>query len=268
MADETIRRLTSILQVSFELLAATGLRIGAASESIAIGGSDNPVVRDPLTGQPYIPGSSLKGKMRSLLERVYGLDQNWAIQRPRVFIHACADEQSYASCTHCQLFGVPAPERERWFCQTRLRVADLFLSHASEEHLRAASTDLPYTELKSEAAIDRITSAAVPRTMERVPAGARFGPSQFGLFLYERDEPRQLLDHVVQGFELLEADFLGGAGARGSGRVRVQGIRVSEVAFPEDTSMGQRRSFDGVFETVRNLREGLNRVSEWLAVRS
>lgn len=262
MADETIRRLTSIIQLGFELEAVTGLHVGGAKESMAIGGSDNPVVRDPLTGQPYIPGSSIKGKMRSLLERVHGLEQNWAIQRPRVFIHVCTRPEDYASCIHCQLFGAPAPT-DRWFCQTRLRVPDLFLGVATEESLRAAGTDLPYTELKSEAAIDRITSAAVPRSIERVPAGARFGPSQIGLLLYEGDDMRRYLEYLVQGHELLEADFLGGAGARGSGRVRFHDFTVSELRFTAGSPASQRRSFPDPFATTGQLQEQLEKVGTW-----
>ena len=50
----------------------SGLRIGASEGEIRIGGVDNQVIRHPHTGRPYIPGSSLKGKVRSLLEWLSG----------------------------------------------------------------------------------------------------------------------------------------------------------------------------------------------------
>ncbi|WP_297499767.1 type III-A CRISPR-associated RAMP protein Csm3, partial [Thermococcus sp.] len=48
--------------------ALTGLHIGSQRDVSEIGGIDNPVIKDPHTGLPYIPGSSLKGKLRSLFE--------------------------------------------------------------------------------------------------------------------------------------------------------------------------------------------------------
>ena len=54
------------LEGTLELLS--GLRIGASEGEIRIGGVDNQVIRNPINNEPYIPGSSLKGKVRSLLE--------------------------------------------------------------------------------------------------------------------------------------------------------------------------------------------------------
>jgi CRISPR-associated protein Csm3 len=80
------------------------------------------------------------------------------------------------------------------------------------------------TEVKSENAIDRITSQANPRTLERVPAGAKFRVRMVIDIL--RDEDKRLIPLVVQGMRLLEDAALGGGGSRGSGRVEFQTIRV------------------------------------------
>ena len=260
MADNPAT-ITSILTLSSTVVAKTGLRIGAQEASLTIGGVDNPVVRDPLTRQPYIPGSSIKGKMRSLLERVHGLDQNWPIQRNRVHVHVCEAEEAYANCTLCQLFGAPAPQRERWLCQTRLRFSDTFLTPASVERLMEAATDLPFTELKSEAAIDRVTSAAVPRTMERVPAGAEFGPCEIGLFVYQGDNVATALQWLADGLELLEADALGSSGARGSGRVAFKNISVRRLKV--DGQQLIPGEGPAVYESVADLRKGLADLVAW-----
>ncbi len=258
--EPSVKRLIGILDVRCEIECLTGLRIGAAETSISIGGMDNPVIRDPLTNRPYIPGSSLKGKMRSLLERRLGKSQNWPISQIR--IHVCMAPAEYDTCPICKVFGRPAPSQERWFCLTRLRVSDVFLTDESEERLRATPTDLPYTEVKTEAAIDRVTSAATPRSMERVPAGAVFGPARFSLLRYEGDAAN-LLDTLVEGFELLEADYLGGSGSRGSGRIAFRGISLDHLRLPEDGHT-ELRPYNEPFRDVRALREKLSAVKVWL----
>jgi len=80
------------------------------------------------------------------------------------------------------------------------------------------------TEVKSENAIDRITSQANPRTLERVPAGARF---HFRIVMdILCPEDRELLPRVVEGLRLMEDDTLGGGGSRGSGRVGIGNIQL------------------------------------------
>lgn len=204
------------------ILAETGLHIGAGAGAIAIGGMDNPVVRDPLSKRPYIPGSSLRGKMRSLSERAQGLEQNSRIGRD-VAIHVCQTPQSYATCGVCHVFGVPAKE---WSSQTRLLVRDVRLDDNSAQRLEESTTDLPYTEAKWEVAIDRVTSAATPRQMERVPAGAVFGPMEISFAFYEPEDV-QRFGLALRAMQLLEEDYLGGQGSRGSGKVRFQGLSIT-----------------------------------------
>lgn len=202
--------------------AETGLHIGGSAGPLAIGGMDNPVIRDPLTNRPYIPGSSLRGKMRSLSERAQGLEQNQSIGRD-VRIHVCQDETSYRECDVCRVFGVPA---RPWSSQTRLQVRDVPMEEESARRLEEARTDLPYTEVKWEVAIDRVTSAASPRQTERVPAGAVFGPMEMSFAFYEKEDVRRF-GLLLRAMQLLEEDYLGGQGSRGSGKVSFQDLTIS-----------------------------------------
>jgi len=221
--------------VGYELRAVTGLRIGGSAAGIAIGGIDNPVIRDPLTNRPYVPGSSLKGKLRSLLEKQYGKEPNWPIARTK--IHVCEQGESYRNCPVCYVFGVPA-ELDYGNTPTRLLVRDVPLKEESAKQLEALPLDRPYTEIKTEVSIDRITSQANPRQVERVPAGAVFGPGEFVYTIYEADglaDPSRDVDRlavVFEGMSLLEHDYLGGMGSRGSGKVKFENIRLTLRAGP------------------------------------
>lgn len=194
------------------ILAKTGLHIGGNSVSMAIGSTDNVVVRNPLTNIPYIPGSSLRGKMRSLMERARGeffWDENKKVALPG---------RNPESATG-QLFGVAADEVDH-HTPTRLIVRDAPLTDESRRRLeKAPNLDMPFTEVKTEVVIDRITSAATPRQFERVPAGAEF-EFNFILTLLNEDEIKIFLDLVYEGLRLLEDDTLGGSGSRGYGQVK------------------------------------------------
>ncbi len=223
-----------IITGNIELL--TGLHIGGAAAGLDIGGIDNPIIRHPATREPYIPGSSLRGKMRSLLDRHFGNEANKQIQRrePVVRVHECEDEREYGHCPVCQIFGV-SPSNQGWSSlkPTRLLVRDVNLdkTNQSTQKLIQAKTDLPYTEVKWEATIDRITSAAVPRQNERVPAGAVFGPFELVYSLYDLNgqgcqSDIDQLQYVFKAMELLEDDSLGGYGSRGAGKVAFRNITV------------------------------------------
>jgi CRISPR-associated protein Csm3 len=202
---------------------------GRAAAGLDIGGVDNPIIRHPVTREPYIPGSSLRGKIRALLERAYNLPLNKEVQDVR--LHECNNENRLSQrCAICHVFGISPVERERgaaqgdqadrrgeWgsFKPTRLVVRDVNLAEQSRAELETADTDLPYSEVKWEASIDRITSAAVPRQNERVPAGARFEPFEMIYTLYRlngNDWQRDAdwLAVVFEGMRLLEDDYLGG----------------------------------------------------------
>lgn len=203
------------------VVTKTGLHIGGSETAVAIGGVDNTVIRDPLTGRPYIPGSSLKGKMRSLTEKHQGLRQNQRIGRD-VFIHVAQDKEEYENSDVSHIYGIPA---NSFSLPTRLAVRDIPLTDASAAALDAARTDLPFTEIKTEVAVDRVTAAAVPRQLERVPAGAEFGPMELVFSLYDAGDA-QRFSLLLDGMAFLEDDYLGGSGTRGSGKIAFTDLKV------------------------------------------
>lgn len=219
--------------ISGQIKAITGLHIGGASTGLEIGGVDKMVVRNPLNNQPYIPGSSLKGKLRSLLERAGGFandNQRVWVKRGEVSMHLCNNP----GCYLCVIFGrnnarnfMPVQQGKPNFeinktTPTRLIVRDGKLVVAS---LQNAQTDLPYTEIKWEVGIDRITSAANPRQMERVPAGAAFDFEMVYTVYHQKD--RENLRRLFEAMQLLEHDYLGGQGSRGSGQVEFKELKVN-----------------------------------------
>ena len=210
-----------------DIRAVTGLHIGRGKEGLEIGGVDNPVVRDPLSNRPYVPGSSLKGKMRSLWEKMTGREQNFSIGRIKgkeVRVHVCEELQAYQACPVCPIYGVPGDKGSS--NPTRLIVRDVLLSDEEADRLeQQAHTDLPYTEVKWEAAIDRVTSAATPRPMERVPAGTCFEGLEMVFSVYEPGD-RERFVHVLEAMQLLQDDYLGGLGSRGSGKVVFENLSI------------------------------------------
>lgn len=232
--------------------AVTGLHIGGSNTGMEIGGVDKAVIRNPLDKKPYIPGSSLRGKMRSQTEKVLGKPQNNRIAQ--VTIHTCRNEADYTAnggCVVCHVFGVPA--EIGYSGPTRLAVRDTPLSQDSADKLNKVNTELSYAELKTEVAIDRVTSAATPRSLERVPAGAVFEPAELVFSVYEAADFERLKT-VVDALQLVEDDYLGGAGSRGSGKVRFFDIKItarsrSDYGQPLDYAEG--RAFDSV-QTLRN----------------
>jgi CRISPR-associated protein Csm3 len=210
------------------MVCETGLHIGAGKGSLDLGGADNPVVKDAF-GRPYVPGSSLRGKLRSLLEQAGGkVAPETLIYLSRrkgqeVRIHQ-SDEPGDEICL---LFGRNPGRVERVQGEAmearaaspaRLTVYDAPLDIDSISPQMRENLDDELTEVKSENAIDRVTSQANARTLERVPAGARFKVRMVIDILCEED--KELAAALVQGLRLLEDDALGGGGSRGSGRVR------------------------------------------------
>lgn len=220
--------------ISGVLEAQTGLHIGGTEVGLQIGGADSSVIRNGLDGLPYIPGSSLKGKMRSLLERVYTpgqLPDDKKIARIYKPISLDQYEDPDKGFVY-HLFGTTPEAIEKLGGEakpTRLIVRDAPMNKKTKEALkRSLYTDMPYTQVKTEVVIDRITSAATPRQIERVPAGAQFDFEMvFNLYF---DYDVKFLDRITEAMELLEHDCLGGQGSRGYGQVRfIQ--RTAEVKW-------------------------------------
>jgi len=198
-----------------EIKTETGLHIGGSPGALAIGNVDLPVIRDQRTNQPCIPGSSLKGKMRSLSEKLTNAPQNKKVNNVMMHVAGGDDkdarvtEQEYHKYWVNPLFGVPGEINYAVPAPNRLIVRDVPLSNASRDELLNIKTDLPYTEVKWEAAIDRVTSAATPRQIERVPAGAVFGPMELVMSVFGKDDVT-LLGHLLTALQLVEDDYLGG----------------------------------------------------------
>ena len=215
-------QLSKKIFINGRIITKTGMHIGGSSLGLQIGGADKVVVRNPVTNLPYIPGSSLKGKMRSLLEKSLGLIEPKQDSKGEWSGKLCTDPTK----DMVQLFGCPADEAATGelanLAPTRLTVRDAPL--LNEETLAAAeNTDMYCTEIKTEVSIDRLTSAANPRNFERVPAGAEFGLSLV-LDIYNLDEANNRADTFVdlirQGLTLVEDDYIGGQGTRGYGQVQ------------------------------------------------
>lgn len=214
-------KLNRITLIEATLELKTGLHIGAGDTEMHIGGIDNPVIKNPITNQPYIPGSSIKGKMRSLLEWRSG-----AVQSGEPLGLEEMDKKGVLPIL--QLFGVSADtqrtnEQAMKIGPTRLAFWDCELD---PEWVKCIQTEnMLLTEVKSENSIDRINCRANPRQTERVPAGARF---RFRLSFkqLEQDDPG-LLDIVLEGMKLLEYDSLGGSGSRGYGKIAFTDITIN-----------------------------------------
>lgn len=198
--------------IQCELAVRTGMHIGGSDSFSAIGAVDSPVIRDALSGKPIVPGSSLKGKLRSLLARSLSRD----IEKMPDFDQ---DDERIK-----RLFGSSRPVRA-----SRLQFSDCFVVNSEE----MASVGL--TEVKFENGINRATSVANPRQIERVNPGVRFGVN----IVYEvrnLDELEEDMELLAKGFKLLQLDYLGGHGSRGSGRVSFLNFRFKPVDTSVDIS--------------------------------
>jgi len=254
------------------LECVTGTRIGGTQEKFEIGGIDNPVIKDPLTDLPYIPGSSLKGKLRHLLE--------WAINTKAVQVphpkHNVFTACHCGECVACRLFGVASDDSQVRLKAgpTRLTVRDAFPTGyeavlKGEEPPEGTTVYRWWemlgegigTELKSENFINRLTAEANPRTMERVPAGSEF-QVEFVLDVYDANSDEELLEALAEAMKLLEHSALGGSGSRGYGRVRFKDLKVKW--FPVTYYRTGEGSKECAVGTVDGLREKVGELWKWV----
>lgn len=198
-----------------KIVVETGLHIGASTKGVGIGEIDNPVIKDPRTGYPYIPGSSLKGKIRSLLELRYGI-QSRNKERP------C----ECGSCDVCKVFGTSAASNKTGV--TRVLFRDAFLSEESKKELHEKNL-LP-TEEKTENMINRLGGhAESPRTTERVIPGLKFN---FEVAIREFEGDNGISQNLLkEGLVRLQKDALGGSVSRGYGKVRFEDLKLDNKEF-------------------------------------
>ncbi len=210
-----MKKLVKKIKINTSITVVTGLHIGGNSENVEIGGIDNPVVKlASKDNTPYIPGSSIKGKMRCLLEQVAGA--------PKVGLD---DEVN-------NLFGITENRENHTNNQpSKLIVRDAMLNDNSKKILlECDNLDMPYTENKFENVIDRVRGVAEhPRQTERVPAGAVFN-AEFVINVWDDDDEQKLMALFEKGIRLLENDYLGGSGSRGYGQIKFGELVKTELA--------------------------------------
>jgi len=218
-------RLERISSITGRIELLTGLHIGAGTETTQIGGVDNPVIRLPKDGNPYIPGSSIKGRMRALLELHLGKVE------PKGELHSYKEDSCQnEKCPICYLFGAAANAGAP-IGPGRLVVRDCTIDESlpSNQKIKRESAGLPYSEEKTEISINRIKSAVEKglRKTERVPAGVVFN-LDMSLRRFEGDGD-EFLHVLLKGLALLQQDALGGSGSRGYGKIRLTELKVDGV---------------------------------------
>ncbi len=231
-------KLVDMIVVQGTLEVVTGLRIGASQDTMEISGLDNPIIRNPANAEPFLPGSSIRGRMRSLAEWYFGeLPQNGDVTKPK------RDSDT------AHVFGVPAQHAKQDGAvqgPTRLIVRDAPLSEESRRRFREEGK--PITEVKSENSINRITAMANPRPMERVLPGVTFD-LEFVYRVFDIDgdggqRDRKMFEKVfLTALALLKADALGGGASRGNGKITLKDLKrngeplaLPELSFPASSS--------------------------------
>lgn len=208
-----------------DIVLKTGLHIGGTEEGFDIGGIDNPVIKDKVSGLPYIPGSSLRGKMRSLLEWAYDMVTIKQNEKTKEWEGKLCNDPTQPIGI---VFGVAAEhhnEKDKLPPgPTRLTVRDALPDEKQKQKWEAAMGEKIFTEAKTENTIDRLTSAANPRSMERVPAESVFKVT----FIYDLycPEDRNYLKLLFEGMQLMEDSYLGGGGTRGSGQIKFENLTI------------------------------------------
>lgn len=232
--------------ISGTITLKTGMLIGGASDFSAIGTVDKVVIRDPLKREPIIPGSSLKGKLRHLLERRYFWGKKEEVvkmfsdlenedsgnpkdqrDRKRIFNTKYSELMKNEPAVIKRLFG----SNDREYATTaRLQFVDSFINKKSIEQLERLDTDLYLTEVKFENTIHRLTGIANPRQFERVPAGTQF---DFKIIynIENTEEIKEDMKALRDAFETLEDDYLGSSGTRGYGQLSIDDLHLQLKSY-------------------------------------
>jgi CRISPR-associated protein Csm3 len=223
-------RLREIKKLEGKIVLKSGLHIGSGDMEMHIGGTDSPVIKHPHTLEPYIPGSSLKGKVRSLLELESGLvpfaKDNGGLVTVKIWKSITDNNLKKKAEAILKIFGSSGSESEEApeLGPTRVSFADCYLN--AEWKKKAQENRWQLTEVKAENVINRITGTAEhPRSIERVPAGTEF---DFLLtFKIMDDSDEENFKYLLQGLKLLEMDALGGSGSRGYGRIEFINLKLN-----------------------------------------
>jgi len=230
------RALKGKLDIGAILRLETGLHIGASSDFAPIGAVDSPFLRDPMTKQPIIPGSSLKGKIRTLLARSFSTDE--------YFLNKIDEDSPVIQ----RLFG-SAAQSGAGGLGARLQFSDIRMTPESLAQFGSMELDTYIGEIKFENSINRATAVANPRQIERLPAGTEFA---FTL-VYNIERPAELMEDMQilgKGLRLLQMDYLGGHGSRGYGRVLLRDFHVKHFTIHAENAMPQER-LQGIAELLQ-----------------
>lgn len=198
------------IRITGKITVKTGMHIGGSSAYAAIGAVDSPIIKDVRTNLPMLPGSSFKGKMRSLLAREYNTD---AAEKPD-------DDDSRLT----RLFG---SARKNAVKRSRILVSDMIMENADELRKQGIES---ITEVKFENSINRLTAVANPRQIERAVRDTVFPMD----LIYEvengkEDEVTEDMETIAEGLRLLQYDYIGGNGSRGYGRISVSDVKAETV---------------------------------------
>lgn len=208
-------KLKHYLKCTGKISLLTGMHIGGPKESIKIGGIDNPVIRNPITNMPYIPGSSLKGRFRMALELKYN-------------DYTKEGDKGYGPSTNpdheslvCKLFGNGDTKKSKE--PTRLIFRDANLSNGFEKYIEG--------EEKIEVKMDRDKLAGFKggnRTQERIAAGAKFD-MEIMIRIFEGDDENKFKSRLNEAMKIVELEFLGGSGSRGYGQVKFEDVKFDKI---------------------------------------
>lgn len=205
-------------KLSGKIVVKTGLHIGAGNDKVEIGGMDNPIIRNPFTHEPYIPGSSIKGKMRSLME--------WKFDKLKDSggkVCSCGKPE----CEICRVFGSANMKSDETKDRgpTRLIVRDAVLAEEWKEKFRNGSS---IVEEKNENSLNRITAEATPRPIERIVPGVEFDFEILYRIIDTGDgdelDEKYFKEVVLEALKLLQNDYLGGGGSRGNGQIEFKDL--------------------------------------------
>jgi CRISPR-associated protein Csm3 len=210
----------SKIQITGVLETKTGMHIGGSSAFSAIGAVDSPVIKDVRNGKPMVPGSSLKGKIRTLLAKKY----NEAVVNP----------DNDAECIR-RVFGSAKKDKDNKVHASKIIVSDMFLMNEDEIRNRGIES---FTEVKFENSINRATAVANPRQIERAIKGLQFGIDM--IYEVENGKEDEVIDDIkllAEGMKMLEYDYLGGSGSRGYGKVQFFDMTAKVVIGALDDSV-------------------------------
>lgn len=211
------KKLKKIIKYKGIIKTLSGLSIQGTNSDLNIGGVNSEVIKNPLTNEPYIPGSSLKGKIRSLLELKYGMkDKRGNVQTKEPC--GCG----YEDCMICKIFGAHKNSASK-VAPTRIIIRDCYLTEDSKEDIKNIPFERGnYLEEKAENIINRENGKAEhPRLIERIPAGLHFD-FEINLQIFDCDDEEEMKKFIEEGIDLLESTYLGGSGSRGFGQVKFE----------------------------------------------